>query len=189
MTAQDPSMRHECGDTEGQLLVEAPSGSRPDGHRRNPLTSSPTGGRVLSASQLCWFLLLPPRGFGVLTVTGRRSGKRRRRCVRVVRVADTAYLAAIGGRSAQWLQNIRANPAASVRIRGGTFQGVARPLRADEVDAARHAYCETQHPFDRAAYIMHMPGRPTRQRIQALLGHWFSEGEPLAIDLAGRPAT
>lgn len=157
---------------------------RPDGHRRNPLTSTPTGGRLLSASQLWWFRLRPPRGFGVMTVTGRRSGKRRRRCIRVVRVGHTAYLTAIGGAKAQWLWNLRANPTVSLRIPGGTFEGVARTLRPDEVDAARQAYCETVHPFDRAEYVMHMRGRPTPQRIKALHEHWFTHGEPVAVDLA-----
>jgi hypothetical protein len=39
----------------------------------NPLTTYPTGGRILSAAQLPWFMLLPPRGFGVLTTTGRED--------------------------------------------------------------------------------------------------------------------
>ena len=128
--------------------------------------------------------LRPPRGFGVLTVTGRRSGKRRRRCVRVVRVGHTAYLAAIGGAKAQWLRNLKANPTVSLRIPGGTFDGVAQTLSRDEVDTARQAYCETVHPFDRVEYVMHMRGRPTPQRIKALHEHWFTHGVPVAVDLA-----
>lgn len=181
MTAPSESSGGHTGD-------HASGGSRtavlPDGHRRNPLTSTATGGRALSASQLWWFLLWPPRGFGVLTVTGRRTGKRRRRCIRVVRVGRTAYLTAIGGAKAQWLRNMRANPEVSLRTRGAASHGIARNLRADELDAARRAYCETFHAFDRAEYVMHMRGLPTRERIQALHEHWFTHGEPVAIDLA-----
>ena len=99
---------------------------RPKGHRRNPLTSTPTGGRILSAMQVPWFTVLPPRGFGVLTTIGRRSGRRRRTCVRVVRVEDTAYLTAIRGPRSGWLRNLRANRTVWLRIRGGTFAGIAR---------------------------------------------------------------
>ena len=58
----------------------------------NPLTSSPLGGRLLSASQLPWFTALPPRNYGILTTTGRKTGKRRRRCIRAVRAGDLVYL-------------------------------------------------------------------------------------------------
>ena len=44
-----------------------------EGHRKNPLTTTDTGGRILSASQVPWFTLLPPDGFGVLTTTGRKT--------------------------------------------------------------------------------------------------------------------
>jgi hypothetical protein len=44
-----------------------------EGHRRNPLTTRPQGGRLLSAIMLPWFGLLPPAGFGVITTTGRKT--------------------------------------------------------------------------------------------------------------------
>jgi deazaflavin-dependent oxidoreductase (nitroreductase family) len=156
----------------------------PEGHRRNPLTSTPMGGRVLSAWQLPWFTVLPPRGFGVLTTIGRKSGKKRRHCVRVVRVGDTAYLAAIRGPVAGWVRNVRADPTVWLRIHGGTFRGTARGLRPGERDAAEMAYCEALHRLDRIAYVLHMAGWPTRQRMRALHRHWFTTGTPLAIDIA-----
>ncbi|MGH6692913.1 MAG: nitroreductase family deazaflavin-dependent oxidoreductase [Gammaproteobacteria bacterium] len=166
-----------------QFEAQDPSAPLADGHRRNPLTSTPTGGRILSAAQVPWFMLLPPRGFGVLTTTGRKSGKKRRRCVRVVRVENTAYATAIRGSKAGWLRNARAHPTVWLRIRGGTFEGAARALRADEVDVARNTYCETLHRLDRIEYVLHMPGRPTPERIKALHEHWFTTGTPLAIEL------
>ena len=44
--------------------------------KRNPFIQSPTGGRALSALMLPRFMLRPPAGFGVLTMTGRKTGKR-----------------------------------------------------------------------------------------------------------------
>jgi hypothetical protein len=60
-------------DTDGMLAVE---------RKGNPFMRSPTGGRVLSAMMLPLFILRPPSGFGVITTTGRRTGKTRRNCTR-----------------------------------------------------------------------------------------------------------
>ncbi len=66
-------------------------------HNRSKLTTSRSGGKRLSAMQLPWFSALPPRGFGVLTTKGRKTGQPRRTCVRVVRDRRTAFLVAIAG--------------------------------------------------------------------------------------------
>lgn len=158
----------------------------PAGHRRNPLTTKALGGRILSASQLGWFSLLPPRGFGVLTTRGRTTGKRRRRCVRAIQVGSTAYLTAIGGERTGWLRNLRADPAVQLRLRGGHFEGVARDVAPQEHDAALHAYCDTLNVLDRAEYLLHMRGRPTPERIRRLHEHWFTTGSPVAVDLRRR---
>jgi len=156
----------------------------PEGHRRNYLTSDPRGGRLLSALQLPLFTLRPPRGYGVLTTIGRKTGKQRRRCVRAIRVGETAYLAAIGGPGAQWLRNLRANPNVTLRTRDGAFNGRARELEDAERATAKAAYCETFHPFELLEYLAHMRGRPTRARMRALHEYWFTTGSPIAIDLA-----
>jgi deazaflavin-dependent oxidoreductase (nitroreductase family) len=152
--------------------------------KRNPFVNSARGGRALSASQLPWFTALPPRGFGVLTTTGRRTGQARRRCVRAIRRDDRAFLVAIGGPGAAWVKNLQADPAVRLRIRGGRFPGVARePRDAAEREEAREAYCGTVNPFDYAECMMHRPGRPTRAKIQELHRRWFTRGLPLVIDL------
>src|SRR5205809_5262717 len=98
--------------------------------------------------QLPWFAALPPGGFGVLTTTGRRTGKTRRRCVRAIRRGDKAFLVSIGGERAAWLKNVRADPSVRLRIRGGRFGGVARDVRDEaEREEARTAYCGTVNPF------------------------------------------
>src|SRR6266540_5747021 len=61
-----------------------------EGEWRNPLTTTPMGGRILSALQLPLFLAFPPRGFGVLTTVGHKTGKKRRKCVRVITRDDKA---------------------------------------------------------------------------------------------------
>jgi deazaflavin-dependent oxidoreductase (nitroreductase family) len=152
---------------------------------RNPFIGSPGGGRVLSALMLPWFMLRPPRGFGVLSTTGRRTGKTRRRCVRAIRVGERVYLVAIGGPRAAWVKNLLANPAVRLRIADGSFTGTARELEPDGTEVARamSAFCETLNPFDYAEYRMHRPGRPSAAGIAALHESWFSKGTPLVIEL------
>lgn len=179
--------------TSGATVDDQPA---PRERKRNPFTKSPGGGRALSAMMLPFFTVWPPRGFGVLTTTGRRTGKTRRKCVRVVRRGDRAYLVMLGpalvGKAdskavAAWLWNIRADPSVRLRIRGGTFAGSARELEeGPEKELARGAYCETVHAFDYVECDFHTSGRPTRAKIQRLHRHWFDTGIPLAIDLAPR---
>jgi deazaflavin-dependent oxidoreductase (nitroreductase family) len=153
--------------------------------RRNPFVRSPTGGRVLSALQLPLFMALPPRGVGVITMTGRRTGKKRRKCIRAIRKGDRAYVVSIPGPYAAWLKNLRANPNVRLRIRGGTFAGVARELAENaEIQQAMAAYCETVNPFDYAECAMHRRGRPTRSKIKELHRTWFEGGIPLVIQLS-----
>ena len=152
--------------------------------RRNPLVQTPLGGRILSASQLPLFKLRPPRGFGVLTTTGRRTGKKRSRCVRAIRHGDRVFLLAIGGERSAWLKNARANSDVRLRLRGGTHAGVARELRDDaEREEAMTVYCDTINPFDYLECYAHRFGRPEREKIQELHRSWFEGGVPLVIEL------
>ncbi len=154
--------------------------------KRNPFTRSARGGRALSAMQLPWFTLLPPRGFGVLTTVGRRTGKTRRRCVRAIRRADRVYIVAIGGARSAWVKNLKANPRVRLRIRGGTFDGVARELSdPDERREAMEAYCGEINRLDYAECRLHRGGRPTRTRIEELHTKWFTTGLPLVVELEG----
>jgi deazaflavin-dependent oxidoreductase (nitroreductase family) len=153
--------------------------------RYNLLVRSLGGARVLSALQLPFFTVRPPSGFGVITTTGRKTGRTRRRCVRGIRRGSKVYLVSIGGSHAAWLKNIRANPSVRLRIRGGTFPGLARELtEAGETQQARAAYCETVNPFDYAESAMHRRGRPTRSKIKELHRAWFDGGIPLVVELA-----
>ena len=152
--------------------------------RRNPLVQTPTGGRILSAVMLPWFRVMPPKGCGVLTTTGRKTGKPRPRCVRAIRRGDKAYLVAIGGEQSRWLKNIRANPNVRLRIPGGEYRGMARELRdTAERAEAKVAYCEAINAFDYLENRAHRKGRPTREKIVELHRAWFEGGVPLVVEL------
>jgi deazaflavin-dependent oxidoreductase (nitroreductase family) len=145
------------------------------------------GGQLLSALELPWFTLVPPRGYGVLTTTGRKTGKQRRKCVRVIRRANEAYVVSIGGeQGVGWLRNIQTNPAVTIRMRGGTFVGRARVLSdAAEIGEALKVYSEPVNPVDYMACMNWRKGRPTASRIRDLTGGWLREGVPLVIELEG----
>ena len=138
---------------------------------------------MLSALELPWFLVFPPASFGVLTTTGRRTGKTRRRCVRAIRSGDRVYLVAIGGRHSGWLKNALANPEVRLRIRGGTFVGVIRELR-DEAERAEaeQAYCGEVHLAEYAECLVHRRGLPSRAKVTALHREWFEGGTPLVFE-------
>jgi deazaflavin-dependent oxidoreductase (nitroreductase family) len=144
------------------------------------------GGRVLSALELPWFSLLPPRGYGVLTTTGRKSGKQRRKCVRAIRRGDSVFIVSIAGARAGWLRNLETDPAVQLRLRGGRFVGRARELSGPlEAERAKQAYCETVSPVDYLACLNWRKGRPTHAKIIDLARGWFAEGIPLVVELTG----
>jgi len=166
-------------DTDGMLTVE---------RKGNPFMRSPTGGRVLSAMMLPYFTIRPPLGFGVLTTTGRRTGKKRRKCIHVIRTGNRAYIVMIKphitAKTSAWVSNIRADPNVSLRIRGGTFAGRARELDDEaELQQARELYCEAVNPFDYVECTFHRGWRPTRAKIRQLHRSWFDTGIPLVIEL------
>jgi deazaflavin-dependent oxidoreductase (nitroreductase family) len=157
------------------------------------LMSSARDGRVLSALMLPFFTVRPPSGYGVLTTTGRRTGKTRRKCVRVVRRGNRAYLVSLRlpGQAmkrpsavAAWVWNIRSEPSVRLRIRGGTFAGIARELsESAELEQARQVLSETVNLFDYGECSLHLRGLPTRAKVRELHGYWFDTGVPLVIEL------
>lgn len=152
--------------------------------KRNPLINSASGGRALSAAQLPLFMLHPPRGFGVLTTTGRKSGKSRRRCIRAARVGERVYIVAIKGARTAWVKNVEATPQVRLRLPGGSFDGVGRRLLdEDERREAVVAYCGRVNPFDYLECMLWRSGRPTRAKIEDLHRGWFERGTPLVIRL------
>jgi deazaflavin-dependent oxidoreductase (nitroreductase family) len=154
----------------------------------SPFTKSNRAARVLSAIHLPFFQLRPPRDYGILTATGRKTGKRRSRCVRMVRRGDKAYLVAIkGAGTTGWARNILANPRVKVRLRDGRFDGRARELRPEEQDAARDAYGAGVHWFERLEWINWRSDSFSPEKSRQLHRKWFDTGTPLVIELADRP--
>jgi len=85
---------------------------------------------------------------------------------------------------AAWVWNIRANADVTLRIRGGTFAGVARELEdASELELARQAICETVNLFDYGECALHLRGLPSRAKINELHRFWFDTGVPLEVEL------
>jgi deazaflavin-dependent oxidoreductase (nitroreductase family) len=152
-------------------------------HNRSKFTTTQQGGKRLSELQLPWFTVFPPRGFGVLTTTGRKTRQPRRTCIRAVRVGNTAFVVAIAGEHTSWLRNLRNDPQVKLRIRGGTFDGTARDVRDDERRRAEEAYCRFSGPFELLESLAHLRGRPKLSKIRRMHQHWFRTGTPIAIDL------
>ena len=161
--------------------------------KHRALLGSATGGRVLSALMLPLLRLSPSRGYGVLTTTGRKTGKPRSKCVRIVAHGDRAYLVALVPPQTAiaqpdavnaWVRNIRANPKVRLRILGGAFDGVAREITDPaELAQAKSALCDAVFALDYWECALHLRGLPTRTKVQHLHRYWFETGIPVAIDL------
>jgi deazaflavin-dependent oxidoreductase (nitroreductase family) len=140
-------------------------------------------GRMLSASQLPYFQLRPPHDYGILTTTGHKTGKRRSRCVRVVRRGDRAYVVAIGGTSTHWARNLLANPEVKLRLRDGRFSGRAREVLPSERGEAREAYSADVHWFERLEWRVWRKDRFTPEKSRELHRHWFDSGASFVVEL------
>ncbi len=150
-------------------------------------------GRILSAIMLPFFRVRPPAGYGLLTTTGRKTGKRRRKCVRVIRQGDRAYLTMLRPPKlalerptavSAWVWNIRSDPRVELRLPGATFNGLARELHdPGELEQAREALCATVTWFDYGECDLHLRGLPTRAKIKELHRYWFDTGIPLVVEL------
>jgi deazaflavin-dependent oxidoreductase (nitroreductase family) len=194
--ATSPSATRRTEDGEAHLAtVRDAAAEHASKHTR--LIRSARHGRLLSAMMLPFFLARPPSGFGVITTTGRKTGKARRKCIRMIRRGDKVYIVQLRppelamtrpAAVAAWVWNVRSNPHVKLRIRGGTVAGVARELTDPaELAEAREALCETVHLFDYGECDLHLRGLPTRSKIKELHRYWFDTGIPLVVDLMTEP--
>jgi deazaflavin-dependent oxidoreductase (nitroreductase family) len=118
-------------------------------------------------------------------MTGRKTGKRRSRCVRIVRRGNRAYLVAIKGAGVtSWAKNVLANPQVRVRLPNGRFHGAAREIRAEERDEARQAYSADVHWFERLEWMNWRSEPFSPEKSRELHREWFDTGTPLVIELA-----
>jgi len=179
---------------EGAHVANVRNAAAEHAPKHTRLIRSARDGRWLSAAMLPLFLIRPPSGFGVITTTGRKTGKARRKCVRMVRRGNRVYMVQLRppelaktrpSAVSAWVWNIRSSPNVTLRIRGGTFAGVARELKdPDELAEARAALCETVHLFDYGECDVHLRGLPTRAKVKELHRYWFDTGIPLVVELA-----
>jgi deazaflavin-dependent oxidoreductase (nitroreductase family) len=187
------------GQDDGEHCARVREAAAEHASKHARLIRSARDGRVLSALMLPFFAVRPPTGYGVITTTGRRTGKARRKCIRVTRRGSTAYVVMLRppelamarpSATAAWVWNIRANPAVRLRIGGRTFAGTARELKEPaELQQAREALCETVNLFDYGECDLHLRGLPTRAKIKELHHHWFDTGIALAVELRDYSST
>lgn len=123
-------------------------------------------------------------GMGVLTTTGRKTGKLGRHAVRAIRDDDRVYLVSIPGPHANWVHNIRSDPRVQIRVGGETLHGTARELgQGPEREEARRVYIGTVNRADYLECILHWSGLPRAWKIQKLHTMWFEGGIPLVIEV------
>jgi len=152
----------------------------------NPFAKSRWFHRLANYSGPPAFLrVLPvPRGFALLTVTGRRSGKRRRRPIRAIRDGSTLYGAAILGEKSDWLRNLRANPRATARLGTRTRKISLREITASaERDQAEQLYVETVVPYDYFDVPLVDWTWPSASRIRKSHRDWLERGTLVALEL------
>ena len=151
----------------------------------NPFAKSRWFHRLANISGMwVFFRLLPaPRGFALLTVTGRRTGKRRRRPIRAIRDGSTLYAVAILGERSDWLRNLRANPKAQTRVgvrtREITMREIMDPV---EREKAQQLYIETVVPYDYFDVPIVDWTFPTPARIRKSHRDWLQRGILVALE-------
>ena len=125
-----------------------------------------------------------PHGFALLTVTGRKSGKRRRRPIRAIREGSTLYAVAILGERSDWLRNLRANPRAQARLgmrtRPITLREITDPA---EREKAAQLYIDTVVPYDFFDVPIVDWTFPSPARIRKSHRDWLAAGTLVALEL------
>jgi len=151
----------------------------------NPFAGSRGYARLSNVFMRPLFSLFPvPKGFVLLTVTGRRSGRPRQRPIRAVRRDDTLYGVAMLGQRSDWLRNVRKEPHVTAKLESRRYSGVAREISSQaDREAAEELYVREVFPTDYVDYAAYHWGWPTRRKIQEAHRRWAAEGVMVAIDL------
>ena len=152
----------------------------------NPFAKSRWFHRLANVSGMpMFFRLLPaPRGVALLTVTGRRSGKLRRRPIRAIREGTSLYAVAILGARSDWLGNLRANPQARARAGTRTREVTLREITDPaEREKAEQLYVETVVPYDYFDVPIVEWAWPSPSRIRRSHREWLERGTLVALEL------
>src|SRR5713101_788133 len=109
----------------------------------NPFAKSRWFHRLANVSGMPFmFRVFPvPRGFALLRVRGRRSGKLRYRPIRAIREGNSLFAVAILGERSDWLRNARKDPNVRVRVdRSWHAAGVREPDDPADREKGARAY-------------------------------------------------
>jgi deazaflavin-dependent oxidoreductase (nitroreductase family) len=129
------------------------------------------------------FRIVPvPKGFIILTVTGRRSSKPHHRLVRAIRRNTALYVNTEEGRD--WLRNVRRNPSVVVKVGRHRQNGVVREVtESAEREAANDRYVNEIAPFEYVTYSARVWSLPTRRKLIEWHRGWVENAVMLAIEL------
>jgi deazaflavin-dependent oxidoreductase (nitroreductase family) len=189
-TTPSPSLADGGSEARAAAIRQAAIVEEPK-HRR--LISSPRHGQILSALMLPDYTFGTPPGHGVLTTTGRKTGKSRRKVIRAIRQGNHVYIVQLRPPApaiqtplqvAAWVLNIRANPRVRLKLGRHTYTAVVREIDTKaELARAREIFCEPVHMVDYGECVLHLKGLPSRQKIRDLHRYWFDTGVPLVAEL------
>ena len=127
-----------------------------------------------------WRLVPTPTGLAVITTSGRRTGKRRVRAVRAVRLGSVVYAVALLGERTDWLHNIRARSGVQIKLGGRTYAATARELRDQaDLERAADAYRPVAGWYDYVDYANFVWDVPTRRKLLRVHDEWFERGTPV----------
>jgi deazaflavin-dependent oxidoreductase (nitroreductase family) len=185
LTADAQAQRDRAAAIREAAVVEQPK------HRR--LITSLRHGQILSALMLPDYQFGTPAGHAVLTTTGRKTGKARRKVIRAIRQDDRVYIVQLRLPKlaietplmvTAWVLNIRADPHVRLKLGRGTYAAVMREIDAPaELARAREIFCEPVHLVDYGESLLHLKGMPSHRKIRDLHRYWFYTGVPLVAEL------
>ena len=100
----------------------------------------------------------------LLTTSGRRSGLPRVTPLTYEKRGEAFIVASARGASSDWLQNIRANSAVTVRVGGHQFQGLAQASTDPEeiADYLQHQFARNPKAFGAILRAEGLPTPPSR---------------------------
>jgi len=190
-TSPSPSLADQGTEAHAAAIREAAIAEEPK-HRR--LITSPRHGQILSALMLPdYYTFGTPLGHGVLTSTGRKTGKPRRKVIRAIRQGNRVYIVQLRPpkpaiqtplKISAWVWNIRANPHVQLKIGRCSYAAVVREIDTlDELARAREIFCEPVYMVDYGECLLHLKGLPSPQKIRDLHRYWFDTGVPLVAEL------
>ena len=131
-----------------------------------------------------WKVLPTPSGLALVTTTGRKTGKRRQRAMRVVRDGDRAYAVALLGNKSDWLRNLCVDPKVRIKLGGKTYDAIARVMvDASERARAAEVYRPVAGWYDYFDYANFVWSFPTHGKLLRVHDEWFQKGTPVVFDL------